>query len=45
VVELDRIPSSTDVLASYEVGLDGDGRLVDYARTRRYTRSRADEAA
>jgi hypothetical protein len=44
VVELDRIPSSTDVLASYDVTLDANGRLVDYARTRRYCRSRPDEA-
>jgi hypothetical protein len=44
VVELDRIPPSTDVLASYEVTLDGEGRLVDYARTRRYCRNRPDEA-
>jgi hypothetical protein len=42
VVELERIPSSTDVLACYEVHLDGDGDLVDYARTHRYHRSQAE---
>jgi len=41
VVELPRIPESTDVLASYEVELDGDRNLVRYARGRRYYRSQA----
>jgi len=43
VVELERIPPSTDVLATYEVQLDGEGDLVGYERTRRYVRSQADE--
>ena len=43
VVEVSRIPSSTDVLASYEVELDGDRNLVRYARRRRYYRSQADD--
>ena len=43
VVELPRIPESTDVLASYEVELDGDRNLVRYARRRRYHRSQADD--
>jgi len=43
VVELERIPPSTDVLASYEVQLDRDGNLVGYERIRRYVRSQADE--
>lgn len=43
VVELSRIPSSTDLLATYEVCLDGDGSLVDMERTRRYTRNQVDE--
>ncbi|HEY4347815.1 MAG TPA: gas vesicle protein GvpO [Gaiellaceae bacterium] len=43
VVELERIPHSTDVLASYEVSLDADGRLLEYSRARRYVRSRGDE--
>jgi hypothetical protein len=42
VVELPRIPSSTDVLASYEVMLDDDLRLVRYRRGRRYHRSQAE---
>ena len=43
VVELARIPNSTDVLGAYRVALDGDGELVGYGRRRRYTRSQADE--
>jgi len=42
VVELHRIPESTDVLASYEVELDGDGRLLGFERGRRYNRSQAE---
>jgi hypothetical protein len=41
VVELERIPHTTDVLATYELALDEDARLVRYARTRRYHRSQA----
>jgi hypothetical protein len=37
-----RIPESTDVLASYEMELDGDGNLRRYGRVRRYRRSQAD---
>ena len=43
VVELQRIPSSTDVLGSYDVNVDSDGDVVGYRRTRRYHRSQADE--
>ena len=43
VVELVRIPSSTDLMATYEVSLDGDGGLVDMERSRRYTRNQVDE--
>jgi hypothetical protein len=43
VVELARIPESTDVLVSYEVTLDDDERLVRYVRGRRYVRSQAGE--
>ncbi|MHB8658895.1 MAG: gas vesicle protein GvpO [Solirubrobacteraceae bacterium] len=43
VVELERIPRSTDVLGAYAVELDGDGELVGYRRRRRYHRSQADE--
>lgn len=43
VVELRRIPESTDVLASYRVELDGDGNLLRYERVRRYHRSEASD--
>ena len=43
VVELERIPPSTDVLGTYEVQLDADGNLIGYERARRYVRSQADE--
>ena len=42
VVEVSRIPESTDVLGSYEVELDDDRNLRRYARVRRYIRSQAD---
>ena len=42
VVEVSRIPASTDVLATYEVVLDDDGRLVRYRRGGRYYRSQAE---
>lgn len=45
VVELHRIPESTDVLASYEVELDGDGRFLGFSRGRRYSRSQAEDGA
>jgi hypothetical protein len=42
VVEDRRIPSSTDLLATYQIELDPDGELVSYGRTRRYARGRGD---
>lgn len=38
VVELRRIPSTTDVLATYEVQVDSDGDLMEYRRAHRYVR-------
>ncbi|HET6699767.1 MAG TPA: gas vesicle protein [Nocardioidaceae bacterium] len=38
VVEVRRIPDTTDVLALYDVEVDRDGELVGYRRVRRYTR-------
>ena len=43
VVELSRIPSTTDVLGSYEVTLDEQGEVVGYRRNRRYNRNQTDE--
>ncbi|MEU0372323.1 gas vesicle protein [Streptomyces sp. NPDC006283] len=42
VLELERIPDTTSVLASYKVSLDDEGDLVEYRRTRRYTRGQID---
>ena len=45
LIELKRIPDSTDMLASYEVVTDGEGNLLSYQRTRRYLRSQVMETA
>jgi hypothetical protein len=42
LVEDQRIPSSADILATYEISIDGDGQLVSYRRVRRYARGRGD---
>ncbi len=42
VVEDQRVPSSSDILAIYEAELDPDGGLVSYRRGRRYPRGRGD---
>ncbi|WP_206064942.1 gas vesicle protein [Nocardioides sp. JQ2195] len=38
VVELRRIPNTTDVLATYEVEVDSGGDLLGYRRVQRYVR-------
>ena len=43
VCELERIPSTTDVLATYVVQLDDGGGLLGYKRTRRFIRGQAEE--
>jgi hypothetical protein len=43
VVEVRRIPESTDVLATYRVELDEGLDLLSYERTRRYHRAQADD--
>jgi hypothetical protein len=43
VVEVHRVPDSTDVLASYEVILDDDRNLVSLDRKRRYRRAQVEE--
>ncbi|MFF8811610.1 gas vesicle protein GvpO [Streptomyces pactum] len=42
VVELERIPETTSVMASYRVVLDPEGLLLAYERGRRYSRSQID---
>jgi hypothetical protein len=44
VVELERIPPTTSMLASYEAHLDRDGDLVELKRLRRYSRNQADQS-
>ena len=43
VLELERVPSTTDVLGKYEVTLDKDGELTGAQRTRRYPRAEVGE--
>lgn len=43
VIEASRIPSTTDILATYEAEMDEDGELISYRRTHRYVRGRGDE--
>ncbi|MFF2362759.1 gas vesicle protein [Streptomyces sp. NPDC058122] len=42
VLELERIPETTSVMATYRVTLDKEGDLVAYERKRRYTRGQID---
>lgn len=43
VVEDRRVPSATDVLATYETEISADGELLSYRRVRRYARGRGDD--
>lgn len=43
VVELERIPSTTSVIATYRVDVDADGELTGYERLRRYVRGAVDQ--
>lgn len=42
LVEDQRIPSSSDILATYEITIGPDGDLLSYRRVRRYARGRGD---
>lgn len=42
VLELERIPDTMSLMASYQVEIDTDGQLTGYRRVRRYERGRAD---
>jgi hypothetical protein len=42
VLELERVPETTSVMATYRVTLDDEGDLVEYRRTRRYSRGQID---
>ena len=43
VVESRRIPETTDILATYEVDVDGGGAMTGYRRVKRYVRGRLQE--
>jgi hypothetical protein len=43
VLELSRVPNTTDVLGTYVVQLDDGGGLLGYKRTRRYQRGQIEE--
>jgi Gas vesicle synthesis protein GvpO len=45
VIEDRRVPSATDVLATYETEISPDGDLISYRRVRRYSRGRGDGTA
>jgi hypothetical protein len=42
VLELERVPDTMSLMASYQVELDSDGQLMGYRRVRRYERGRSD---
>ena len=42
VLEVERVPETSDVLASYEVELDQDGEIVEFHRLRRYLRTQTE---
>ncbi|AQS71852.1 gas vesicle protein [Streptomyces pactum] len=42
ILELERVPDTMSLMASYQVELDAEGQLTGYRRVRRYERGRAD---
>ncbi|MCG6500135.1 gas vesicle protein GvpO [Kitasatospora sp. A2-31] len=42
VVEVERVPDTASILATYRVTLDSEGDVLGYERTRRYTRDQLD---
>ncbi|MBP0461863.1 gas vesicle protein GvpO [Streptomyces montanisoli] len=42
VMEIERIPDTSSVMASYRVDMDGEGELIGYERIQRYPRGRVD---
>jgi hypothetical protein len=45
VVELPRVPSTTDILGSYELVLTSEGEFVDFRRGHRYSRNSTDDVS
>ena len=44
VVEVERVPSTTSVMATYRVDIDAGGMLTGYERLRRFSRGSVDQA-
>ncbi|MER6348729.1 gas vesicle protein GvpO [Streptomyces sp. NPDC001595] len=44
VMELERVPETSSVMASYEVVLGPGGELLGYERRKRYTRAQIDRS-
>ena len=42
VLEVERVPETSDVLATYEVEIDNDGEIVEFHRLRRYLRTQTE---
>jgi len=42
VLEVERVPETSDVLATYEVEIDDDGEIVEFHRLRRYLRTQTE---
>jgi hypothetical protein len=42
VLELTRVPETSDVLATYDVHVDEDGDITEYKRERRYLRGQVE---
>ncbi|MDQ1015378.1 gas vesicle protein GvpO [Streptomyces afghaniensis] len=42
VAELERVPDTMTIMATYQVTLDPEGRLLGYERIRRYARGQLD---
>jgi len=43
VVEMERIPSTTSVMATYRVDMDSSGDLTGFERLRRFSRGSVDQ--
>jgi hypothetical protein len=42
VLEVERVPETSDVLASYQVEIDEDGEIVEFHRLQRYLRTQTE---
>jgi Gas vesicle synthesis protein GvpO len=42
VLEVERVPETTDVLASYEIEANQEGEILSFERRRRYLRAETD---